>query len=334
MLVLVLICCLPFMCLWWQMRKYRRRKEQPVGALTPGNAIDVKSVEPKPNPKLNFVSKHWRGEYDLPRSFWIHGVLLGYLLLVVSCVLMESRLYPGSPFFSMISMIGIGIWQIGGVWRSAKRQGGFWAKAANISIVAILLGFMGNFSDTLTHQLRRLKIEHQPASSTPPEWPLIPADNKSAANTQAWKRVGEWEIRYDYLDAGDGTPSGCFMARSYRNSALIIGIHGDDYYVIFTNSDLTPRIEDRKHYTLSLNFGALTPWSINVEAKTFASGNKFLIFRTSDQRFVGELISSSSLKISQSGTSIFEFTVTGAKEALASMLNCQEVHRHNSLKGF
>ena len=124
------------------------------------------------------------------------------------------------------------------------------------------------------------------------------------------------------------------MARSYRNSALRIGVHGDDYYVIFTNGNLTPRIEDRKHYTLSLNFDALTPWSINAEAKTFASGNKFLIFRTSDQRFFGELVSSSSLKISQSGTSIFEFTVTGAKEALASMLNCQEVHRHNSLKGF
>ena len=128
MLVLVLICCLPFLCLWWQMRKYQRRKEQPVGALTPGNPVDVKSVEPKPNPKPNFVSKHWRGEYSLPRSFWIHGVLLGYLLLVVSCVLMESRLYPGSPFFSMISMIGIGIWQIGGVLALCQTARGFLGK--------------------------------------------------------------------------------------------------------------------------------------------------------------------------------------------------------------
>src|SRR5271169_2688530 len=111
------------------------------------NSIDPKGVEPKPNRKLNFVSKHWRGEYSLPRSFWVHGVLLGFLLLVVSCVLIEIRLCPGSPFFSMISMIGIGIWQIGGVWRSAKRQGGFWAKAANFSIVGILLAFMSNFAD-------------------------------------------------------------------------------------------------------------------------------------------------------------------------------------------
>ena len=65
--------------------------------------------KPKPNPKLNFVSKH----ESVFTFLWIHGVLLGYLLLVVSCVLMESRLYPGSPFFSMISMIGIGIWQMG-----------------------------------------------------------------------------------------------------------------------------------------------------------------------------------------------------------------------------
>jgi prepilin peptidase CpaA len=59
------------------------------------NSIDPKGAELKPNRKLNFVSKHWRGEYSLPRSFWVHGVLLGFLLLVVSCVLIEIRLYPG-----------------------------------------------------------------------------------------------------------------------------------------------------------------------------------------------------------------------------------------------
>ena len=88
--------------------------------------------------------------------------------------------------------------------------------------------------------------------------------------------------------------------------------------MIFTSNNLAPRIEDRRDYTISLSFGALTSWSIDAEAKTFASGNKFLIFHTNDQaRFFGELVSNSSLKISQSGTPVFEFTVTGAKEALS-----------------
>ena len=294
-----------------------------------GSSVDPKNVEPKPNPKPNFVSKHWKGEYSLARSFWVHGVLLGYLLLVVSCVLIEKRVYSGSAFFSTIAMGGIGIWQIGGIWRSAKRQGGFWAKAAKHSIGPILLIFIWDFSGTLKDQLRQLKIEHQPASSTPLASPPI----NPASYTQPWKQVGKWEVRYDSLDAGDGTSSGCFMVRAYRNSALRIGVHGDSYYVLFTSANLNSKIEDHKHYTLSLSFGdELTPWTIKAEPKIFTSGIKSLVFHSSDRRFFEELVGSNSVTISQSGTPIFEFTVTGAKEALAAMLNCQEAHRHNSLK--
>jgi hypothetical protein len=107
---------------------------------------------------------------------------------------------------------------------------------------------------------------------------------------------------------------------------------GPNYYIRFTSGTLSPMIEDRKHYNLSLSFGGFTPWTIKAEAKTFVSGNKFLVFRTSDQRLFGGLVSSNSLTISQSGTSIFEFTVTGAKEALAAMLNCQEAHLRNPNK--
>ena len=283
------------------------------------DSIDPQSAEPKPHPKINFVTKHWRGEYSLPRSFWVHGVLLGSLLMVVSSLLLEETgLYTGWLVF-----IVIGGWQIGGVWRSAKRRGGFWAKAAKSSIGLILLVFMGHFADTRPRERAPTGVFDLPGISP------IPADHKFAANTQPWKQVGEWEIRYDYLDAGDGTPSGCFMARAYRNSGLRIGVHGPNYHIRFTSGTLSPRIEDGKHYNLSLSFGRFTPWTITAEAKAFFSGNKYLIFYTSDQRFFTELVSSNSLTISQSSTAIFEFTVTGAKEALAAMLNCQESHRHN-----
>jgi len=122
------------------------------------------------------------------------------------------------------------------------------------------------------------------------------------------------------------------MSRAYRNSALRIGVHGANYYIIFTSANLNSRIENQKYYNLALSFGELTPWSIKAEAKIFASGNKYSVFRTSDQRFFAELVSNNSLTISQSGAPIFEFTVTGAKEALAAMLNCQESHRRNPYK--
>jgi hypothetical protein len=139
--------------------------------LTPEQAVDSnsvgpKSVEPEPDPKMNFVGKHWRGAFSLPRSFWVHGVLLGYLLLVMSCVLMEEiHLYPGS-FFCMIGMIGIGFWQIGGVCASAKRQGGFWAKAAKFSIVWVLAVFRSSFSDTLTHELQSMTSHYGAKTET------------------------------------------------------------------------------------------------------------------------------------------------------------------------
>jgi hypothetical protein len=185
---------------------------------------------------------------------------------------------------------------------------------------------MSNFADTLVRERSPTGVVDLPGISP------IPADHKFAANTQPWKQVGEWEIRYDYLDAGDGTPSGCFMARAYRNSGLRIGVHGPNYYIRFTSGILNPVIEDGKHYNLSLSFDGFTPWTIKTAAKTFVSGNKFLVFRTSDQRLFAELVSSNSLTISQSGTPIFEFTVTGAKEALAAMLSCQESHRRNPYK--
>src|SRR5262249_47560616 len=148
-------------------------------------------------------------------------VLFGYLLLVVSCVLLViTGVSLGCLFF-----IVIGIWQIGGVWRSAKREGGFWAGKYNASIGAILLLFMNNFTNTVK-ELHRPAIEHRPASSTPAAPPLMPADNKPAANTQPSKQGGEWEVRYDYLGSGDGPPSGGFMARAYRNSARRISVRG------------------------------------------------------------------------------------------------------------
>jgi prepilin peptidase CpaA len=284
--------------------------------------IDHKSAKAKPCSNMNFLTKHWRGEYSLPRSFWLHGVLLGSLLMVVSSLLLEET-GPGWLVF-----IVIGGWQIGGVWRSAARRGDFWAKAAKCSIGLISAVFISSYTDSVKEHLHRLEIEHQRPSSTSLESPPI----NPAAYTQPWKQVGEWEVRYDSLDAGDGTSSGCFMVRAYGNSALRIGVHGDNYYVLFTNSSVNANIDDRKHYMLSLKIGEYTPWSIKTQAKTFNSGNKYLVFHTSDQRLFAELVRSNSLTISQSGTAIFEFTVTGAKEALATMLNCQESHRRNPYK--
>src|SRR6516164_1491052 len=49
------------------------------------NSIDPKSVDPKTTPQSELYKQTLEGGYSLPRSFWLHGVLVSYLLLIVSC---------------------------------------------------------------------------------------------------------------------------------------------------------------------------------------------------------------------------------------------------------
>jgi hypothetical protein len=263
------------------------------------------------------------------------------LVSVLTVTMEEARQPPvsGERIATLLMLVGIAcflalviqIWQTGGIWRSATRRGGFWAGAAKAAVVLGWFSAIGNIGQAFDQSNQRA------ASPTP-----LASTDKSHLDTdpnaaQPWSQVGQWVIRYDYSDGGNGIPNGCFMFRVYGDAVLRIGFYGpaNDYVVMFGSDTLSPRLENQKYYNLNLKFGNELPWTVETRAIIFPGTNyKMLLFHTNQQQFFSELVSNNSLTISQVGNPVAEFSVTGAKEALQAMLTCQESHNHNPPKSF
>src|SRR5215831_14166930 len=101
---------------------------------------------------IEFLRRHWRGEYSLPRSYWLHGVFFAILIGLGGAFLgaaLKNAEGTGSPYLLPLAITAIVyglcwfvyfIWVTGGTWRSATRRGGFWARVAKIALV---LGWLG-----------------------------------------------------------------------------------------------------------------------------------------------------------------------------------------------
>lgn len=77
--------------------------------------------------KDGFIMKHWRGEYSLARSYWLHLVLGSvFVALLAVPLLFALRRTPPRFFASVLLLVTflVGCWQIWGmkgVWSSASR---------------------------------------------------------------------------------------------------------------------------------------------------------------------------------------------------------------------
>jgi hypothetical protein len=101
----------------------------------------------------NFIHKHWRGEYSLARAYWVNGVLIGFLASIIAGVAGASLEDLGEDkerILVLIYFLGIvlNVWQTGGIWRSATRDGGYWAQAAMVSLVLEWMRVIGEIRST------------------------------------------------------------------------------------------------------------------------------------------------------------------------------------------
>jgi hypothetical protein len=121
------------------------------------------------------------------------------------------------------------------------------------------------------------------------------------------------------------------MYRSTGSSGFRVGFYGPDWYMVaFSNDWLDANITEDTKYDLDLKIGN-NPWTIAATA--FSLGNlKVLGFHTRQTDFFKQLVSNESLTVSQSGKLVADYNVSGAKDALAAMLTCQESHNHNPPK--
>ena len=105
----------------------------------------------------NFIARNWRGEYSLPVSFWVFGLIGNFvvaLILVGVTAVYDAKIgfQPVYVFTLILSIwllsIGISVWQSVGVWRSARRyverkslklQRAPWAVVAKLTVALAIL---------------------------------------------------------------------------------------------------------------------------------------------------------------------------------------------------
>jgi len=72
---------------------------------------------------MGYIARHWRGEQELPLSYWVNYVLLGGIINAASVYGLFDSLY--TDVFAMLAiglfLVAILIWQFVGTWRSANQ---------------------------------------------------------------------------------------------------------------------------------------------------------------------------------------------------------------------
>jgi len=125
----------------------------------------VSSPFPMNRPRGGFIGRHWRGEYALGRSYWLHTVLLSSMLPAFAIIAL-ARLTNDMPArygVSGVLLIAVfsyvtWVWGVRGCWLSASRHvargGRRWAALA--VKVLIVFGAIGLVSSTLraSHSFR------------------------------------------------------------------------------------------------------------------------------------------------------------------------------------
>jgi GYF domain 2 len=139
------------------------------------------SAPPAPQPAVrlkrsaNFVVSHWRGDLPLWVSFWVISVLgnvtMAIISIVVSAYEQGGALNPRGMFGTVVALWTctwvIAIWQIVGLWRSARnhmaacRQAGrspLWGGVAQVVCAFAVLGGVATFLKDGVPQLREVYL--------------------------------------------------------------------------------------------------------------------------------------------------------------------------------
>lgn len=138
---------------------------------------------------LDFLGKHWRGEYSLARSTWGHGLLVTFFVKALNEFgdwapqHLSMRGYVLLTLAIMATNLVIWGWLVRGIWCSASRklregEGKFGANLARVSVLLGCLGVAGQLIPTVFEgpYLWQLMLGWQP--SIPPAV-TVSADGKT-----------------------------------------------------------------------------------------------------------------------------------------------------------
>jgi hypothetical protein len=113
------------------------------------------------------VLRHWRGLYNLPRAFWLHGVgvTFGMALFSTAAGLVAIQIDVGLSALVAFGILLLNppllVWQMVGIWRSAQRYRAYhrrvWLSALAQGFVVVASGVLAySFSTGAVGQAREL----------------------------------------------------------------------------------------------------------------------------------------------------------------------------------
>jgi hypothetical protein len=305
---------------------------------------------------MNFVRKHWRGEYSLPRSYWLHGSLLSILVMspldLILYYYTETQEATETPYAGLWALslliyflfsVTFAIWSTGGIWRSATHRGGFWAGTAKVMLVLGWLSAIGQTVEGFTPKQHH-QVSATPHPATGEQQAAIAADlmsktprseliDKMSAyvdklygnETRSWGRIKDWAIRVE--------DNLCYIYTAYPEGYILrVGVlEREGYYLTFSNVRWT-EIKENQKFELNIRLGNDSPWHLTATALAMTPSPLKPLTGIFDSKFISEMASQSTMSISQGDKLIAVLDLSDARPALQSMLACQQAQNHNPPK--
>jgi hypothetical protein len=121
---------------------------------------------------MNYISRHWRGDLSLPISYWINGFLLSITLYALGASAVAASPWQLQLLGASLGMVGIpviAVWQLIGIYRSAKPRVGFWPGVARLCVGFGWLRLIGYVAGLVLSVNSELHQQHTVANRpTPP----------------------------------------------------------------------------------------------------------------------------------------------------------------------
>lgn len=105
----------------------------------------------------NFIIRHWRGNFSLPRSYWINSLISNIFIFVLFILSSQEVRHVRNLYIPIASLlffwgvvVVVLIWQLVGTWRSANRASienpkSIWPNIAKFMMVLATLKFGADF---------------------------------------------------------------------------------------------------------------------------------------------------------------------------------------------
>ncbi len=191
---------------------------------------------------MSYIGRHWRGEFSLPQSYWVNGVIVlmpfNIYFRVLEAAFAENPPQSPATFFEAFAipflvMIPIVIWSGVGIWRSAGRRIADgkpgWAWVARIVVLVNLLVLLVAMFTTVRYayaMAQALQMESRATYKITDDGRYIVFHGTitDAAATELVAKLGNPKVQRFVINASNGgfLPPALRVARVIKDRKLFV----------------------------------------------------------------------------------------------------------------